>query len=707
MKKYIFLFPVLLAIILSCSGPKPIDRYALVSRHNVVITSADTLGSLSVGNGEFAFTVDASGLQTYYKEYENGIALGTQSQWGWHRNPDDHGYGWQDVATEFGSCDTTTAPYPVQHREGRAGEATRYLRANPHRLHLGLIGLLLFKENGDSVKLGELNDVHQQLDLWTGGIESNYTVEGVPVRVFLFAHQDEDRIAVRVESPLLSQSRLKIGFTFPYGKDCHVCPGYDVKADDKHKTEMTIVRPNYAQVKHTLDSTTYFAHITWTGPGELVGTRLHRYTLQPAMADTLEFSVHFNRTPDSSDIDFTATASNSKMGWEDFWTTGGVVDFSNCTDNRAPELERRVVLSQYLTRIQCAGSMPPQETGLTMNSWYGKFHLEMHWWHAAHFPLWSRPSLLSRSMEWYYDVLPQAMRTAQVQGYKGVRWQKMTDPYGNESPSDIGAFIIWQQPHPIYMAELLYRAEPTQSTLQKYKEIVLQTAEFMASFLRQQGGAYHLCHPLIPAQEIFRAQETDDPAFELQYWHFGLSTAQEWRRRLGIEEDVRWQELIDKLVPLSVRDGMYLPNVTTPKAYEDDQFRRDHPAVVGALGMLPYQDRVDTAIMSNTFRNIMHNWQWATTWGWDYPLLAMTAARLYHPELAIDALMKETQKNTYLNNGHNFQDTRLRLYLPGNGGLLTAVGMMAAGWDGSSGANPGFPKDGKWDVRWENIQPMP
>jgi hypothetical protein len=425
------------------------------------------------------------------------------------------------------------------------------------------------------------------------------------------------------------------------------------------------------------------------------------------MTDTLEFSVHFNRAPESTDIGFDESVANSENGWKDFWTTGGAVDFSDCTDSRARELERRVVLSQYLTRIQCAGSMPPQETGLTMNSWYGKFHLEMHWWHAAHFPQWSRAPLLARSMQWYDDVLPQAMETARLQGYSGARWQKMTDPNGSESPSDIGAFIIWQQPHPIYMAELLYRADPTQSTLQKYKEIVLQTAEFMASFVRLQGESYHLCHPLIPAQEIFKAAETDDPAFELQYWHFGLSTAQMWRKRLGMEDNVRWQAVIDNLAALPVREGMYLPNATTPMAYEDDQFRRDHPAVVGALGVLPLSHRLDTAVMSNTLREVMHNWQWATTWGWDYPLLAMTASRLYQPELAINALMMDADKNTYLTNGHNYQDMRLRLYLPGNGGLLTAVGMMAAGWDGASGASPGFPKNGKWNIKWENIQPMP
>jgi len=57
--------------------------------------------------------------------------------------------------------------------------------------------------------------------------------------------------------------------------------------------------------------------------------------------------------------------------------------------------------------------------------------------------------------------------------------------------------------------------------------------------------------------------------------------------------------------------------------------------------------------------------------------------------------------------GHNYQDGRLRLYLPGNGGLLSAIAMMCAGWDGNERKNPGFPDNGKWDVRWEGIAKMP
>ena len=68
--------------------------------------------------------------------------------------------------------------------------------------------------------------------------------------------------------------------------------------------------------------------------------------------------------------------------------------------------------------------------------------------------------------------------------------------------------------------------------------------------------------------------------------------------------------------------------------------------------------------------------------------------------------LKDVQKNTYLKNGHNYQDERLRLYLPGNGGLLYTVAMMCAGWDGCTVENPGFPKDGTWNVKWEDLKPV-
>jgi hypothetical protein len=64
-----------------------IDRAALVSRHNPVLQQLDPLSALTVGNGEFAFTADVTGLQTFLAEYENAMPLCTMSQWGWHTRP--------------------------------------------------------------------------------------------------------------------------------------------------------------------------------------------------------------------------------------------------------------------------------------------------------------------------------------------------------------------------------------------------------------------------------------------------------------------------------------------------------------------------------------------------------------------------------------------------------------------------------------------
>ena len=77
--KSIFLLFALASVgCLSAQKPSKIDRFGLVSRHNILVEQPDTLASLSVGNGEFAFTTDLTGLQTFYKEYENGVTLGTQ-----------------------------------------------------------------------------------------------------------------------------------------------------------------------------------------------------------------------------------------------------------------------------------------------------------------------------------------------------------------------------------------------------------------------------------------------------------------------------------------------------------------------------------------------------------------------------------------------------------------------------------------------------
>jgi protein-glucosylgalactosylhydroxylysine glucosidase len=78
----------------------------------------------------------------------------------------------------------------------------------------------------------------------------------------------------------------------------------------------------------------------------------------------------------------------------------------------------------------------------------------------------------------------------------------------------------------------------------------------------------------------------------------------------------------------------------------------------------------------------------------------MAAARMGKPQLAVEILLKDIKKNSYTVNGIN--DC---WYFPGNGGLLYAVAMMAAGWNGAPDKNaPGFPDDGTWVVKWEALK---
>jgi hypothetical protein len=382
---------------------------------------------------------------------------------------------------------------------------------------------------------------------------------------------------------------------------------------------------------------------------------------------------------------------------------------SGSKDPRWFELERRIVLSQYLTAIQDAGENPPAETGLTYNTWEGKFHLEMHFWHEAHFALWNRLPLLEKSLGYYQRILSSAEGTAKKQGYAGARWPKMTSPSGAESPSPVGPFLVWQEPHPIFYAELCWREHPDRATLEKYRDLVFQTADFLASYATWDTNTsrYVLGPVLQCAQEIFPKDKTFNPTFELTYFRWALETAQQWRTRLGLPRDKKWDDVLRGLAKPSVVDDKYAFTETTPDSYINPKWNADHPAVVGAFSFVPGPG-IDLATMRNTFDWVWKNWNWPDTWGWDYPLLAMTAARLGDPERAVDALLLDTPKNLYGLNGHVYQRPGLTIYLPANGGLLYAAALMAAGWDGAPKRNaPGFPDNGQWNVRWENLRRAP
>ncbi|WP_257669680.1 hypothetical protein [Parapedobacter tibetensis] len=697
-----------------CSQPSGIDRQEVVRRHNIINTEVDSLASLTIGNGEFAFTADVTGLQTFPDRYAKGVSLGTQSEWGWNRFDDSVGYRFEETLRSYDfNNDGHEATYSVQWKEaGRNQDAANWFRKNPHRLQLGNVGFDIYKKDGQLIAPTDVQDIRQELDLWTGELTSSFSIEGQLVEVVTTAHQQEDLIAVKVTSALLDEGRLKIRLRYPYPTAEFLDEGNHWADHEHHKTDISQQNKRGAVVTHTLQGITYHTVLGWSGAHIQPTGTPHYFQVTPAEGQkTFECSVLFAlEKSDPAELpDFEASSESCKSGWKAFWSRGAAIDFKGSTDARADELERRIVLSQYLTKVQCTGNFPPQETGLTFNSWFGKPHLEMHWWHAVHFALWDRVDLMEKSLGYFAQVADKGRALATRQGYEGIRWQKMVDHEGDESPSSVAAFLIWQQPHFIYLAELAYRDKKDPETIEKYKELVYATAEFMADFptYDKENDRYNLGKGVIPAQEVFPAVDTYNPTYEVAYWDWALKIAQEWRERDGLPRHERWDEIIDKLAPLPQQDGVYLATESAPDSYTNDRWRTDHPAVLGALGMVPESPKLDKEIMANTLDKVWETWFWEKTWGWDFPMTAMNAARLGLPEKALDALFMDIQTNRYLKNGHNYQDGRLRIYLPGNGGILIAVAMMAGGWDASEGELPGFPKDGSWTVKAEGFKKMP
>lgn len=687
-----------------------IDRKALVERHNPLITSFDKFSSLTVGNGNYAFTVDATGLQTFPSLYaDGGVPLGNFSNWAWHTHPNPEQYHVDKFPrTYFPTFGGRNIGFPYMS-PGQITDEYKWLKFNPHKLHLGKVSFRLTLPSGEEVSADDLKEIEQVLHLWGGVIESQFSISGTKTMVTTCCHPTQDLIAVRVKSNLIRQGHLQIAFHFPYGT--WKFAGVDWGKSAQHETQIVSRNSHSVQIDRKLDQDAYTFSAAWSSGNIAQDEQDNHLLLLTPSSDHDEFEFRFRFAPETNDTDlptFEAVRASSEQHWRNFWSSGGAIELAGSKDSRAIELERRIVLSQYLTAIQSSGTLPPAESGLTHNSWAGKFHLEMHWWHSVHFALWHRTDGLTNSLEWYISILDQARMLAASQGYEGARWPKCVAPDGINGPCYIEPFLIWQQPHPIYYAELIYQIKGTRDTLDKYADLVFESAAFMASFaewdIEQQR--YVLGPPVAPAQEIYDHATTMNPTFELSYWAFGLSTALAWLDRLGLPRVEKWEHVLNHLSKLPESDGLYVAAETAPDTFTGGSSTKDHPTMLAPLGILP-GNMVDRETMLRTLHEVIKVWDWDATWGWDYPLVAMTSARLGEGQLAVDTLLIDKVTNTFLPNGHNYQRKPLTVYLPGNGGLLSAVAMMAAGWaNGPDTHAPGFPQDGSWEVRFEGLARM-
>ena len=678
-----------------------IDRKAVVERHKIITTVTNPKSPAQVGNGEFAFGVDITGVQTF-------VPFNTLSHWSWHSFPIPQGQRVEDFKGVSLDTHGRMITYEIPNKEQQ--ELSSWLAGNPHCFNLGRIGFLLLKSDGTKATAKDLKNTRQEVDLWNGIIYSFFDFEGKQVTVKTACHPSTDAIGVTVKSELIKIGQIKILLDFPYPDSKNFADYVGIyKQPNTHSSIIEMKSDHSAVIAEKMDDTKYFVALNWSSKAHLLSgdtiSSKHRFYIDPIQTDEISFTCTFSPKRNKQPL-LTAVQIFTESGkaWPEFWKSGAAIDLSQSKDVRWKELERRIVLSQYLMKVNEAGSYPPQEAGLVNNGWYGRFHFEMIWWHGVHNALWNRWPLFDKSLHVYRDFLSTSIKRATEQGYKGARWPKCTADLDREWPNSIHAMLIWQQPHPIYFAELDYRLHPTRKTLEKWKDVVFNSADFMADFAFYEKGKdrYVLGPPMYIVSENTKPETTYNPSFELGYWRFGLRTAQLWKERLGLSRDQKWDEVFKKLSPLPQVDGLYITHENINDMWT--KFTFEHPALIGTYGMLP-GDGVDTACFKKTLNKVISTWDFNRTWGWDFPMIAMAAARNGNPELAVDLLLHKSK-------GFQFDEHGLATggpfpYFPSNGGLLTAVAMMAGGWDGSVGHAPGFPKNGNWVVRAEGFQKMP
>ena len=675
-------------LLLQAAGGTPIDRHALVARHDIHWN--EVAGRVPLGNGEFCFGADGTGLQTF--------AGNSMAHWGWHSFPLPAGCTREQVP-ETGAFDHLDT-----HGVNTAA-LNRWMFDNPHIMNLGR--LRLTRTGGKAVAPDEIAKLTRTLDLWSGVQTSIYQIDGSQVKVETCVHPSLDMVAVRVESFLIGSGGLEVALDFAYPNLENRAWVGDFDRVAGHTSELAANGPQRVDIRRTVDATIYHAGLAAGGTGRVressAGGR-RTFVVSAAGAADMTLVCAFSPAPLPAVLPtFAETRAACTARWETFWSGGGAIDLSASKDPRWLELERRIVLSQYHMAAQSAGTWPSAETGLLgLDPWRSQFHMEMVWWHLAHYALWDRWEMGDKALRCYREFMPVARELARQLGTRGVKWGKSCGPEGRSAPWSGNHPLLWKQPHPIFFAELEYRLKPTRATLVKWAAIIHGTAEQMADCVKRDPATG--CYGLDPVMPPSEQGITKNDVFDLAYWRWGLDKAQEWRERMGLQRVARWDEVRRDLTPLPVEGGVFVHSTEWHDTY--DKRAWEHPDPVGVFGMIPPTGGVDRETAHRTVRKVWETWNWDRTWGWDMPWFAMAAARVGEPSLAVEALLKPSARNGFDPIGINTGGPCP--YLPGNGGLLYAVAMMAAGWDGCPDKPaPGFPDDGNWSVKWEGLKRAP
>ena len=584
-----------------------------IIKYNLKFNHIDSKNPVTIGNGDFAITLDQTGIQSLYEIYKD-IPLSTMSNKNWFYKDK------KDIKPSY----VDGKAYMLFNLDNDPN----YQINRQYPFKYSFMQILLY-DNDKLIDINNIKDVKQELDLYKGIVTSSFNYKEKINKTISFIYQDHDEFNFKLQSDNLN---LALKFNYPsYTKNGYrldILPNVLVKED-----RITLLYDDKNSLSFKLKSSSNYQIVE----------------------NTLIF--------DDNNVSFSLALDEIKEGklLDEFWKCDNGIIIDN------EELVKKMVLSKYLLHVNSTGIYPPQESGLTYNCWNSKFHLEMHLIHS----LWNiynnHVGDLVKSFDYYLSIMPSSLKRASLNGYKGFRFPKMTGPDGEDSPSNIGPLLIWQAPHILFMLQEIYYLYNKENIIKKYEPLISGTIDFMISFLTLKDSKYQMLDPLLEACESIPLDRCQNPSFELEYWRYTLERQPKIDTVLYGHQRYDYLDITSKIITPKEDDGIYLKTYGVIDKYD---LYKDHPTE-GFLMSFFKSKIVDKEKMVKTIDYILKNMDLSSYWGWDFPFLGLSLLNCGEIEKSIEVTQLNTINNQYLYNGYNTSPRDdLKAYLPGNGAFL-------------------------------------
>ncbi len=584
-----------------------------IIKYNLKFNHIDSKNPVTIGNGDFAITLDQTGTQSLYEIYKD-IPLSTMSNKNWFYKDK------KDIKPSY----VDGKAYMLFNLDNDPN----YQINRQYPFKYSFMQILLY-DNDKLIDINNIKDVKQELDLYKGIVTSSFNYKEKINKTTSFIYQDHDEFNFKLQSDNLN---LALKFNYPsYTKNGYrldILPNVLVKED-----RITLLYDDKNSLSFKLKSSSNYQIVE----------------------NTLIF--------DDNNVSFSLALDEIKEGklLDEFWKCDNGIIIDN------EELVKKMVLSKYLLHVNSTGIYPPQESGLTYNCWNSKFHLEMHLIHS----LWNiynnHVGDLVKSFDYYLSIMPSSLKRASLNGYKGLRFPKMTGPDGEDSPSNIGPLLIWQAPHILFMLQEIYYLYNKENIIKKYEPLISGTIDFMISFLTLKDSKYQMLDPLLEACESIPLDRCQNPSFELEYWRYTLERQPKIDTVLYGHQRYDYLDITSKIITPKEDDGIYLKTYGVIDKYD---LYKDHPTE-GFLMSFFKSKIVDKEKMVKTIDYILKNMDLSSYWGWDFPFLGLSLLNCGEIEKSIEVTQLNTINNQHLYNGYNTSPRDdLKAYLPGNGAFL-------------------------------------